>query len=451
MKKYKKLSYFLFALLLVVVVIAQRAISSDAKTKDSGKKAFVAVNDKLINFKDEQPVMKDKDTFVPIKDFADAIGAELQWNSVSSKTIITKDDKYIIINLKDGTAITNKEKKFTMNTIGEDKKAMIPVEKVSKYFNYEVSYISGTSIVRIKNQNATLTDKELGKKSEEITGEKVTIASNKSDEDNKKEKTKDNSEDKKVSKNNETKNNESKNDKVKSNKNKAKGDSNKNNTKDKEVKNIQQVERQVSQDKVVYLTFDDGPSAYTPQILDTLSAYGVKGTFFMLGPNINAHSNTVKRMKNEGHSLGLHGMTHNAKLIYANPEAFTQEMDEANGILEKVIGETTKLTRPPYGSKPYLKQKNRDIAVSKGYRIWDWNIDSTDSKKARVPADQIYRSTINQIVHHKEAIILFHDKKTSAEALPKVIEYLKANGYRFETINKDMVPMNFWNDTRMAK
>jgi peptidoglycan/xylan/chitin deacetylase (PgdA/CDA1 family) len=198
--------------------------------------------------------------------------------------------------------------------------------------------------------------------------------------------------------------------------------------------------------KPVYLSFDDGPNEYTPAILDILASYGIKATFFMLGPHIDQYPSTVKRMINEGHAVGLHGVTHNHTLIYRTPQTVVNEMNNCNVSLKKAAGVGTNLIRVPYGSMPYMKQDYRNAVVQAGYRMWDWNVDSTDSLGAGT--DTIIKKTIEQVSTKDSAIILFHDKKTTLQALPAVIDYLIQHGYHFKTMDSSMPPVNFWKDTR---
>jgi peptidoglycan/xylan/chitin deacetylase (PgdA/CDA1 family) len=203
---------------------------------------------------------------------------------------------------------------------------------------------------------------------------------------------------------------------------------------------------QYSTMKPIYLSFDDGPDEYTPLILDTLAKYKIHATFFMLGPHIDKYPGTVKRMINEGNAVGLHGVTHDYKLIYRTPQTVVNEMDSANRSLKKATGFTTDVIRVPYGSVPYMKQDYRDATVKAGYHLWDWNVDSTDSLGADTPT--IIKTTIQQISKQATPIVLFHDKKATLQSLPAVLDYLVEHNYDFKTIDSTIPPINFWKDTR---
>ncbi|WP_370296585.1 polysaccharide deacetylase family protein [Rossellomorea marisflavi] len=111
----------------------------------------------------------------------------------------------------------------------------------------------------------------------------------------------------------------------------------------------------------LYLTFDDGPSEGSERLLDLLNEFNMKATFFMLGPHMEDYSDVVKRMKEEGFGLALHGTSHQTKDIYSGPLAPLHEMVEAQAILEKQTGVRSSLIRLPYGSVPYLTVEMRGV------------------------------------------------------------------------------------------
>lgn len=107
--------------------------------------------------------------------------------------------------------------------------------------------------------------------------------------------------------------------------------------------------------KVVYLTFDDGPGKYTANLLDVLKKNNVKATFFLIGNNVKRFPDLVKQEHVENHYVGMHSMTHDFKKLYTNQE-YVKEMKEDQSLIRNVIGNTPKLTRPPYGSMPGLNE-----------------------------------------------------------------------------------------------
>ncbi|MDY0409127.1 polysaccharide deacetylase family protein [Paracerasibacillus soli] len=135
--------------------------------------------------------------------------------------------------------------------------------------------------------------------------------------------------------------------------------------------------------KVAYLTFDDGPhTTASDEILRLLDKYHAKATFFMLEPHMMQNQNIVKRMVDNGHTVGVHGVTHSVSKIYQSPESFTHEMKQAIQSIKKITGVETHLIRAPYGSVPYITPAYKKAIDKEKMILWDWNIDSEDWKVA---------------------------------------------------------------------
>lgn len=193
--------------------------------------------------------------------------------------------------------------------------------------------------------------------------------------------------------------------------------------------------------KIAYLTFDDGPSIYTKKIMDILESYGARGTFFMLGPNMERNPDLVKELVQRGHTPALHGYTHEYKKFYGGDSGPLNEMEQANDVLEKITGERSCIIRTPYGSAGTLTMPQYQKLFHAGYKIYDWNIDSQDSLKAGTTAAQVLSSIIPQINRHNTALILMHDKKLTVEYLPKVMQHLMNQGYEIRMI-EELVPVS---------
>ena len=177
--------------------------------------------------------------------------------------------------------------------------------------------------------------------------------------------------------------------------------------------------------KVVALTFDDGPNpATTNQALDTLSKYGIKATFFVLGKNVSGNEEILKRMKADGHVIGNHSWSHPVLSKLSLDDAKKQITDTEDALI-KVLGSSSKLMRPPYGAITDDIRKSLDLS----FIMWD--VDSLDwkSKNEAAILTEIQREVKNG------SIILMHDiHAETVNALPKVIDYLKGQGYDFVTI-----------------
>lgn len=186
--------------------------------------------------------------------------------------------------------------------------------------------------------------------------------------------------------------------------------------------------------KAVYLTFDDGPvPEVTPRILDILSHYGVKATFFMVGENIDRHSALFRRVIAEGHSVGNHTYNHLKGFRYSltayldNIKKCQEAIERHDNSSDGRIENGSLLFRPPYG-KAWLWQ--RRALAEKGYRLIYWDVLTRDYNRSVTPEQimrKIKRNTRNG------SIINFHDSLKSCErtlaVLPQTIEWLQAQGY----------------------
>lgn len=181
----------------------------------------------------------------------------------------------------------------------------------------------------------------------------------------------------------------------------------------------------------VYLTFDDGPSIYTNEILDILKKYDVKATFFVLEKESEEAQQALKRIVEEGHSLGMHSTTHEYDKIYASKEAFGKDVEEIRDYLFQVTGVKSWLYRFPGGSSNTVT--NVDVHEFIEYLkesdtvYFDWNVSSGDAAKVSLSAETILRNATAGIETRPTSVILFHDMashRTTVDALPMVIEKL---------------------------
>ncbi|MBB3113252.1 peptidoglycan/xylan/chitin deacetylase (PgdA/CDA1 family) [Paenibacillus phyllosphaerae] len=198
-------------------------------------------------------------------------------------------------------------------------------------------------------------------------------------------------------------------------------------------------------DKVVYLTFDDGPSKWTPEVLDLLAKYKVKATFFVLGQSAERAPEVVKRIVREGHGLGNHTYNHKYEELYHSFMGFWTQVKKTDDILTRLTGKQVTLLRAPGGTYTNFDAFYFQYLGEAGFRIMDWNVDSGDSKRSNVPAEEIIRM-VKQTKLAKEVTLLLHDgagHEQSVKALPAIIEYYKAKGYRFAVMNEETKPVTF--------
>lgn len=200
--------------------------------------------------------------------------------------------------------------------------------------------------------------------------------------------------------------------------------------------------------KYAYLTFDDGPSANTIQILDILDNYGVKATFFVNGHTGEVMEERYKAIVDRGHAIALHTYSHDYNNVYGGLDKFEQEIVSLRNYIKEVTGVDTTLFRFPGGSsnsrtddiKPYIQWLNDN-----GYSYWDWNCSSGDATGTKPSAEQIVANCLVQAdAGYKNLVILMHDTKpkdTTVEALPALIEALQARGYEIIAIDGRSTPV----------
>ncbi len=196
-----------------------------------------------------------------------------------------------------------------------------------------------------------------------------------------------------------------------------------------------------NKEKVVYLTFDDGPGGnVTKDILDTLKKEEVLATFFVIGSEIKGQEAILLRIKDEGHSIGLHSFTHDRNKLYCSNDNFLNEMMKAQDAIYNVTGEKYNILRFPFGcnNKSYrLTQNLVDILHKNNFKIYDWNADSGDGANYKSSPETIIRKACKA---EDNVVVLMHCgfiNKNSAKALPSIIKYYKNNGYTFKTIDEN--------------
>ncbi len=190
-----------------------------------------------------------------------------------------------------------------------------------------------------------------------------------------------------------------------------------------------------TEDKIIALTFDDGPhSTYTPQILDLLSQYDAKATFFVIGERAEKYPEILFRELEEGHEIANHTYTHPFRI---SPEQLKKELDKTNKLIYDITGINSALYRPVGGS---YNEQIINTAVEGGYKVimWSWHQDTKDWK---MPGT---KNIINTVLNGTTPgnIILFHDaggdRSQTVEALKVILPELKKQGYEFVTVSELM-------------
>jgi len=197
--------------------------------------------------------------------------------------------------------------------------------------------------------------------------------------------------------------------------------------------------------KTVYLTFDDGPSKLTTQVLDILKQEGIQATFFVLGEQVKGHPELLRRIVAEGHTVGNHSYDHEYKKLYAGFGAFADQIVRTEEAMQAAAGVRTRLVRAPGGTFGNFDQSYFDAMEQAGYTMFDWNVDSGDSVRVGVPASEIKQNVRNSKLYD-ETIVLLHDSASHAEsikALPDIIQYYKKQGYTFAPLTESVKPVTF--------
>ena len=191
-----------------------------------------------------------------------------------------------------------------------------------------------------------------------------------------------------------------------------------------------------------FLTFDDGPSNNTRDILDILKERKIKATFFVLGSQVPAFPETMNRMYNEGHFIANHGYTHRYSEIYKSPETVLNEFNMCNQAVADTIGVpdyNSHLFRFPGGvvGGRYADIKNAAISLLDQNSITyiDWNSLTGDAETA-TPTEEYLMDNLQRTTNEKQVVVLLmHDseaKRITVDVLPKVIDYLSSQGYEFD-------------------
>lgn len=193
-------------------------------------------------------------------------------------------------------------------------------------------------------------------------------------------------------------------------------------------------------DKIVYLTFDDGPNRYsTPKILDILKKNDVKATFFELKP-AKKDFDLTERILLEGHTLAIHGYKHKYDEIYVSEDAYHENLDKLRNLFFQKFGVWCTLTRFPGGSSNMVSSYNPGIMTKLtkkldgwGYHYFDWNVSSGDAGGAK-NAKEVLHNFKNEISDRRANVVLMHDfykNDKTIDALDRVIRYGKKKGYTF--------------------
>ncbi len=193
--------------------------------------------------------------------------------------------------------------------------------------------------------------------------------------------------------------------------------------------------------KVAYLTIDDGPSAYTDRMVKILQDNNVKATFFMVEGNMKAYPQQVRNALKAGNTIGFHSVSHDIHKLYKTSTSAKEEFDICSKTFTEITGQTSKVIRLPFGSKPYTTQASYDNIVNAGYKLWDWTLDTEDWKST---SPQIM-SALKRYATGDHITVLIHERTQTVAVLDDIIKYLKSQGYEILPITQTQQEQNYWN------
>lgn len=198
----------------------------------------------------------------------------------------------------------------------------------------------------------------------------------------------------------------------------------------------------------VYLTFDDGPSIFTDEILDILGEYNVKATFFVIGKTDEESKRLYQRIVNEGHTLGMHSFSHDYKKIYNSLEDFEKDFTKLRDLLYDTTGYFPNIYRFPGGSgnnvsgedvSVFIEYLNKESVV-----YYDWNVINGDATGKALTAEESYDNVLNGVKLHNRSIVLMHDtdkKESTVHSLENILKTLTENNAKLLPLNDDVIPI----------
>ena len=185
----------------------------------------------------------------------------------------------------------------------------------------------------------------------------------------------------------------------------------------------------------VYLTFDDGPSSNTEEILNILDDYNIKATFFVCGKDLELYGDAYKRIVDDGHTIGMHSYSHNFGDIYSSGDAFAADYVKIHDLILNTTGVDTKYYRFPGGSSNKVSSTSMSTFINylneQGAVYYDWNVASGDATSQAFTSEQLVDNVMKDVVKYKTSVVLLHDaanKNATVEALPGLIESLQEQG-----------------------
>lgn len=209
-----------------------------------------------------------------------------------------------------------------------------------------------------------------------------------------------------------------------------------------ERENTQEVDQTKIKGKKVYLTFDDGPSENTSEVLKILKKNNIKATFFVVGRTDDRAKELYKQIYDEGHTLAMHSYTHNYQAIYKSVNAYKKDITKLSDLLYDITGERPKYLRFPGGSSNAVSKVDMKKVIlytkEEGLKYYDWNVINGDATGKKMSDKEMVSSVVSGVKQYETSIVLMHDcagKEQTVKTLPSVIKKLKKMKVTFLPIN----------------
>lgn len=210
------------------------------------------------------------------------------------------------------------------------------------------------------------------------------------------------------------------------------------------------VSSQDSNEKVAYITFDDGPSDVTSRLLDVLDDLDVKATFFVSfeGSDTQQKRDLLKEESSKGHTVGVHTWTHDYYAIYANEQNFLDDFNKMKEAITECTGKTPTVCRFPGGASntvsitasggqvimPTLAKDVQEM----GFQYFDWNAGGYDAETPYPTSGELASKVLNDADGQNTVVILLHDVHDfTVDAVPEIVNELRGRGYTFKTLTPD--------------
>lgn len=201
-----------------------------------------------------------------------------------------------------------------------------------------------------------------------------------------------------------------------------------------------------SEQKVAYLTFDDGPSKRTTELLDILKDCKVHATFFVIGLNAEKYPDVLKQMIYDGNVIGVHSWTHKYSYIYKNTQNFLDDFNKLKDYIKQTTGVKPDVCRFPGGTnntvcfsynKDHIMKSIVAAVQNMGFEYYDWNVSSGEANAVPPSTNEIINTVVSQCKGKSIAVILFHDTGNPRynAAIPEIVSELRSMGFVFDTLS----------------